>query len=110
QQERRFYAEEIKTAANLRTASLVEAYVPREKFLPPGPWLIRSEIDYGGGPPQQPDDDPRHVYHNVVIAIDPARQLFNGAPSLLCMCIDALGLTPGARALHLRSPPGYYPA
>ena len=50
QQQRRFYAEEIKVAVNLRTPSLVEALarVPREKFLPPGPCLIRSEIDYGG--------------------------------------------------------------
>lgn len=109
---RRLYAEEIQVIANIRTPALVEALaqVPREKFLPPGPWLIRSEIDYGGGPRQTPDDDPRHVYHNVVIAIDPGRQLFNGAPSLLCMCIDALRLTPGARALHVGCATGYYSA
>jgi len=109
---RRLYAEDIQVIANIRTPALVEAlaHVPREKFLPPGPWLIRSEIDYGGGPRQTPDDDPRHVYHNVVIAIDPARQLFNGAPSLLSMCIDALGLTPGARALHVGCATGYYSA
>ena len=59
-----------------------------------GPWLIRSEIDYGGGPRQTPDNDPHHVYHNVAIAIDPARQLFNGAPSLVSICIDALSLNP----------------
>src|SRR4029453_13606618 len=110
QQERRFYAEEIKTAANLRTASLVEAYVPREKFLPPGPWLIRSEIDYGGGPRQTSDADPRHVYHNVAVAIDPERQLFNGAPSLVCTCIDALALAGGARVLHVGGGTGYYSA
>ena len=109
---RRFYAEEIQVLANIRTPGLVEALanVPREKFLPPGPWLIRSEIDYGGGPRQTPDADPCHVYHNVVIAIDPERQLFNGAPSLLCICIDALGLTPGARALHVGCATGYYSA
>src|ERR1700745_1957331 len=95
---RRFFAEEIGTIANIRTAGLVDALasVPREQFLPPGPWLIRSEIDYGGVPRQTPDTDPRHVYHNVAIAIDPERQLFNGAPSLLCICIDALSLRPGA--------------
>ena len=111
-QQRRFYAEEIKTAANLRTASLVEAlaHVPREKFLPPGPWLIRSEIDYGGGPRQTFDADPRQVYHNVAIAIDPGRQLFNGAPSLVCICIDALALGAGARVLHVGCGTGYYSA
>ena len=109
---RRFYADEIGVIANIRTTGLVEALatVPRERFLPPGPWLIRSEIDYGGGPRQTPDADPRHVYHNVVIAIDPARQLFNGAPSLLSICIDALWLQPGTRALHVGSGTGYYSA
>jgi protein-L-isoaspartate(D-aspartate) O-methyltransferase len=109
---RRLFAEEIQTIANIRTPALVEALatVPREKFLPPGPWLIRSEIDYGGGPRQTPDADPRHVYHNVVIAIDPERQLFNGAPSLLCICIDALGLKPGACAVHVGCATGYYSA
>jgi len=109
---RRLFAEEIQTIANIRTPALVEALatVPREKFLPPGPWLIRSEIDYGGGPRQTADADPRHVYHNVVIAIDPERQLFNGAPSLLCICIDALGLKPGARAVHVGCATGYYSA
>jgi protein-L-isoaspartate(D-aspartate) O-methyltransferase len=109
---RRLYAEEIEVIANIRTPALVEALatVPREKFLPPGPWLIRSEVDYGGGPRQTLDSDPRHVYHNVVIAIDPERQLYNGAPSLLCMCIDALGLTSGARALHVGCATGYYSA
>jgi len=109
---RRLFAEEIQTIANIRTPALVEALatVPREKFLPPGPWLIRSEIDYGGGPRQTADADPRHVYHNVVIAIDPERQLFNGAPSLLCICIDALGLKPGACAVHVGCATGYYSA
>jgi protein-L-isoaspartate(D-aspartate) O-methyltransferase len=109
---RRFYAEEIAVLSNLRTPGLIDALatVPREKFLPPGPWLIRSEIDYGGGNRQTPDADPRHVYHNVAIAIDPARQLFNGAPSLLAICIDALSLQSGARALHVGAGTGYYSA
>jgi len=109
---RRFYAEEITVIANIRTPGLADALaaVPRERFLPPGPWLIRSEIDYGGGPRQTPDNDPRHVYHNVVVAIDPARQLFNGAPSLLSICIDALLLQPGARVLHVGAGTGYYTA
>jgi protein-L-isoaspartate(D-aspartate) O-methyltransferase len=111
-QQRRFYAEEIAAIANLRTASLVEAlaHVPREKFLPPGPWLIRSEVDYGGGPRQTADADPRRVYHNVSVAIDAARQLFNGAPSLVAICIDALAVGEGARVLHVGCGTGYYSA
>jgi protein-L-isoaspartate(D-aspartate) O-methyltransferase len=109
---RRAFAEEIQAIANIRTPALVEAFahVPREKFVPPGPWLIRSEVDYGGGPRQTPDSDPRHVYHNVAIAIDPSRQLFNGAPSLVGMCIDALSLAPAARVAHVGCGTGYYSA
>jgi protein-L-isoaspartate(D-aspartate) O-methyltransferase len=109
---RRAFAEEIQAIANIRTPALVEAFahVPREKFLPPGPWLIRSEVDYGGGPRQTPDSDPRHVYHNVAIAIDPSRQLFNGAPSLVGMCIDALRLAPATRVAHVGCGTGYYSA
>jgi protein-L-isoaspartate(D-aspartate) O-methyltransferase len=109
---RRCYAEEIEAIANLKSPALVEAFanVPRERFLPPGPWLIRSEVDYGGGPRQTPDDDPRRVYHNIAIAIEPARQLFNGAPSLVGMCIDALALAPGMRVLHVGCATGYYSA
>jgi protein-L-isoaspartate(D-aspartate) O-methyltransferase len=110
--QRRFYAEEIQIAANLRSMAVVEALaaVEREHFLPPGPWTIRSDADLMGGPRTTPDADPRHVYHNIAIAIDPARTLFNGAPGLLSMAIDSLALEPGARVLHLGTGTGYYTA
>lgn len=100
--QRRFYAEEIQMAANLRSPAIVEALaaVEREQFLPPGPWTIRSEVDLKGGPRTTPDADPRHVYHNIAIAIDPSRNLFNGSPALLAMAIDSLAIEPGARVLH----------
>lgn len=109
---RRFFAEDIQVVANLKSTSIVEALasVPREQFLPPGPWTIRSEVDLQSGPRQTPDADPRHVYHNVAVAIDPARTLFNGAPALLCTAIDALMLSPGQRVLHLGTGLGYYTA
>src|SRR3954463_7476676 len=107
---RRFYAEEIQMAANLRTGAVVEAFaaVPRERFLPPGPWTVKSEADLQGAPRQTPDADPRHVYHNIGMAIDPARMLFNGAPGLLGMAIDALTPAAGDRILHLGTGLGYY--
>jgi protein-L-isoaspartate(D-aspartate) O-methyltransferase len=61
-------------------------------------------------PRQTPDADPRWLYHNVAIAIDAARQLFNGAPGILGLAIDALALNPGARVLHVGTGPGYYTA
>jgi protein-L-isoaspartate(D-aspartate) O-methyltransferase len=87
---RRFYSEEIKFTANISSPALIEAFarVPREKFLGPGPWRIASaeqralattglfEVTY------VPIDDPRHVYHDVLIALDETRNLNNGQPSL----------------------------
>ncbi|HEX5071489.1 MAG TPA: methyltransferase domain-containing protein [Vicinamibacterales bacterium] len=99
-------------AANLKSASIVDALatVPRERFLPAGPWIVKSEADVQGPPRQTPDADPRHVYHNIGIAIDPARTLFNGAPGLLSMAIDALAPAAGARVLHVGTGLGYYTA
>jgi protein-L-isoaspartate(D-aspartate) O-methyltransferase len=111
--QRRYLAEELETVCGLRTAALVEALatVPREDFLPSGPWLIRSETDYLAGVARHtPDDDARRVCHNVAVAIDPARQLFNGAPSVLATCIDRLALAPGQVVLHVGCGLGYYSA
>src|SRR5262249_48741502 len=109
---RRFYAEEIEATSNLRSPGVVEALarVPREDFLPPGPWTIRGEADFQSPPRHTADGEVRHVYHNLAIAIDPARHLFNGAPGLLPMAIDALRVSPGDRVLHIGTGTGYYTA
>jgi protein-L-isoaspartate(D-aspartate) O-methyltransferase len=109
---RRFYAEEIEAAANLRSQALVDAFavVPRERYLPPGPWTIRSEAVAQAPGRTTPDADPRHVYHNVSVAIDPGRMLFNGAPGVLASTIDALGIQPGQCVLHIGTGLGYYTA
>ena len=110
--QRRFFAEEIQMVANLKTPSLVEALatVPRERFLPRGPWVVRGDADVNAPLRRSIDADPRHVYHNVAIGIDPERMLFNGAPATLCSAIDALGLAPGKRVLHIGTGAGYYTA
>jgi protein-L-isoaspartate(D-aspartate) O-methyltransferase len=106
---RRFFAEEIEAVANLKTPSLIEALatIPRERFLPPGPWLVQGDMS---GARQTPDADPSRVYHNYSIAIDPARQLFNGAPALIGGTLDMLRLKPGDRVLHVGAGLGYYSA
>jgi protein-L-isoaspartate(D-aspartate) O-methyltransferase len=113
---RRFFAEEIEAVCHLRSATLVDALaaVPREHFLPPGPWTVLGEADLAAMGPAKaqrtPDANPARVYHNVGIAIDPARNLFNGQPGTLAGWIDALALTPGARVLHVGAGLGYYTA
>ncbi len=106
---RQFFAEEVAAIANLRTPRLVAALaaVPRERFLPPGPWIVQSEQ---GTARPTPDADVAHVYHNYSVAIDPARQLFNGAPAFVTGLIDALALQKGARILHVGAGLGYYSA
>ena len=112
---RRFYAEELRFTANLGTPGLVEAFatVPRERFLGPGPWTCGGMDAWMGahnGYRATPDASPRHLYHNVVVSIDPARELNNGHPGTLGAWIDALAPAPGERAVHVGSGPGYYSA
>jgi protein-L-isoaspartate(D-aspartate) O-methyltransferase len=109
---RRFFADEIAAVAAISTSRLVEAMaeVPRERFLKPGPWLVRGEADGFAGARRTPDDDPQRVYHNYSIAIDPTRQLFNGTPAFVVALIDRLTLSPGARVLHVGAGLGYYSA
>jgi protein-L-isoaspartate(D-aspartate) O-methyltransferase len=111
---RSFYAEEVRLATSVGSAALVEAFarVPREKFLGPGPWQIASaDMGLGGVSYTTTDDaDPRHVYHNVVIALDTARDLNNGQPGTLARWIDTLGLRAGERVFHLGCGVGYYTA
>ena len=107
---RRFYADEIAAVANLQTPALIDALadLPRERFLPSGPWHVMGEGTVLGHARLTPDDDVRHVYHNYAIAIDPSRQLFNGSPALVGGMIDVLHLTRGARVLHVGTGLGYY--
>ena len=115
---RRFYAEEIRMVAGVKSTSLVEAYarVPREQFLGMAPWQVASPdiavMTLMGlpGPAYSPTTDPRDLYHNVLIALDPVRKLNNGQPSALARWIDTLELKPGDRVYHLGCGVGYYTA
>jgi protein-L-isoaspartate(D-aspartate) O-methyltransferase len=113
---RRFYAEELEAVCRLRSAALVDALaaVPREHFLPPGPWTVLVDVVSGGGSGVQTrvtaDADPARVYHNIGVAIDPSRQLFNSHPGTIAPWIDTLDVAPGGRVLHVGSGLGYYTA
>jgi protein-L-isoaspartate(D-aspartate) O-methyltransferase len=104
---RQFFADEIEAVANLRTARLRDALasVPREQFLGPGPWTVHGEYS---GARLTASADPTHVYHNYSVAIDPARQLFNGMPSFVTGVIDQLGLAEGSPVLHVGAGLGDY--
>jgi protein-L-isoaspartate(D-aspartate) O-methyltransferase len=107
---RRRFANEIANRTSVQTGALVHALatVPREAFVPPGPWTIVGEGT--GGAQATPDSDPRHMYTDVSVAIDANRQLFNGAPSAVLPILDALCLQPGHRVFHVGCGSGYYTA
>ena len=54
------------------------------------------------------DDDPRRVHHNVLVALDEAREVNNGQPSLWAFLFEQLGIRPGERVRHLGCGTGYY--
>jgi len=108
---RRAYAEELRFTVRLRSRALVEAFatVPRERFVGPGPWQIKSQwhlAEYW----TTDDADPSAVYHDVLIALDAARNLNNGQPSLWAFVLDRVEIERGQRVLHLGCGTGYYTA
>ena len=116
---RHFFAEEIRVVHNIKSQRVIDAFatVPREQFLPPGPWQIRGSEPAAGffsGLPSQSrqtdDANPRHVYHDVSIAIDPARDLYNGQPSFIATWFDRLKIKEGDRVVHIGTGTGYYTA
>ena len=98
EQARRWFAEELRHTAHVRSPAVVDAFatVPREHFAGPGPWRVLSPL---GGPDYWTTDDadPRRLCHDLLVAIDETRRLNNGQPSLWAALFDQLGLATGDR-------------
>jgi protein-L-isoaspartate(D-aspartate) O-methyltransferase len=105
---RRAYAEELARITDIADRRIVEAFarVPREQFLAAGPWFLLGERGYK----RTRDADPRRLYQDVVVAIDPLREINNGEPSLHMRLLGALAVEPGDRILHVGCGTGYYTA
>jgi protein-L-isoaspartate(D-aspartate) O-methyltransferase len=103
------YAEELRQRCAVRSEALVRALatVRREDFLPRGPWLLLERLE---GYSSTPTTDPREIYRDVAVAIDPGRLLNSSQPSLLVAILDALDVAPGERVAHLGCATGYYTA
>ncbi|HVJ35637.1 MAG TPA: methyltransferase domain-containing protein [Terriglobia bacterium] len=109
---RRFFAEELRTAAPVRSSdAVVEAFarVPREHFFDPGPWMILP-LTSPHGTYMTPDDDPRRLYHNVLVSIDQQRGINNGGPGLWARLLDHALIAPGERIMQVGTGTGYYSA
>jgi protein-L-isoaspartate(D-aspartate) O-methyltransferase len=111
---RYWYAEEVRYDANLRSERIFKAFatVPREKFLGPGPWKIEAPKSYTSERRyiDTPSDDPRHVYHNALIAIDANKHLNNGHPQFWASMLEAVEPTDGEHVVHVGCGTGYYSA
>jgi len=83
---RQFYAEELRSLTQMSSPELFAAFakVPRERFVGPGPWRILGRDENW----TTQSDDPRHLYHNVLIALDEAKGINNGQPSMWALFLD----------------------
>ena len=80
--------------------------VPREAFLPPGPWHVLIGQRYV----ETPSADPAHLYQNTLVALDAARGINNGEPFLHAAWIGAVAPRPGETVIHIGAGAGYYTA
>jgi protein-L-isoaspartate(D-aspartate) O-methyltransferase len=109
---RRRFAKEIQQQGRINSTGLIEglATVPRENFVGPGPWKTIRAAEMAKGYQLTPDDNPRHLYENVLVALDERRMLNNGEPLGLLLFLDSLMLSAGNRFLHIGCGVGYYTA
>ncbi len=106
---RRVYARQMLTIADATEDKRLEdafARVPREKFLGSDRWHILtpwSRYTYA-------DRDPTLIYQDVVIALDEARGVNNGSPSLHARWLYIVAPRDGEKVAHIGCGTGYYTA
>jgi protein-L-isoaspartate(D-aspartate) O-methyltransferase len=106
---RRLYAQQMLARAFVeRDERLVTAFsrVPREDFTGPPPWYIRDQEGYRA----LPSNDPLVLYQDVLIALDMARAVNNGSPSLHVGLLHKANVQEGEHVVHLGAGNGYYSA
>jgi protein-L-isoaspartate(D-aspartate) O-methyltransferase len=91
---RRAYARQMRAVFGVDSTAIEAAFaaVPREVFLGPPPWTASSPL---GGYRRLAGADPVVLYQDLVIALDPARGVNNGSPSLHAKLLEALDPKPG---------------
>ncbi|MCV0397620.1 MAG: SAM-dependent methyltransferase [Rhizobiaceae bacterium] len=80
--------------------------VPREAFLPPGPWRIIGSH----GVVLTPSANPIHLQQNVLVALDASRGINTGEPFLHAAWIGQVAPQPGETVVHIGAGGGYYSA
>ncbi len=105
---RRRYGRKMAAASHSGDPRLAEVFatVPREAFVPEGPWELWADGAYT----VTPDADPVRLYRDVLVALDPAKGINNGQPSLHAAWIGAVAPQPGEAVCHIGAGLGYYTA
>jgi protein-L-isoaspartate(D-aspartate) O-methyltransferase len=105
---RRLYASLMAAASKSPDPRLERVFelVPREAFLPAGPWKVLVDNRYV----ETPSANPVHVYQNILIALDEARGINNGEPFLHAAWLGAVAPGSGDRICHIGAGTGYYTA
>jgi protein-L-isoaspartate(D-aspartate) O-methyltransferase len=114
QQRRHAYARAMAGQLATPDPALESAFaaVPREAFMPPGPWAI---LHIPGQRELLPAHDPMRLYPleplpELLVELDAEKGINNGSPSLHAHMLHALAVSPGDRILHLGAGTGYYTA
>jgi protein-L-isoaspartate(D-aspartate) O-methyltransferase len=108
---RKAYARHILGAAVVEDDRLAAAFaaIHREDFLGQPPWpIVRWFRD--GDYVSSADDDPVHLYADVLVGIAPERKLNNGQPSLHALLMHHAGPAAGDHVVHIGTGSGYYTA
>lgn len=108
---RRWYADEVRWASGISDARIISAFasVPRESFLPNGPWHFSTAM-MAESYHTTPDAEPHHLYHNVMIGIDPERELNTALPSYMARVFESASIANGSKVAQIGAGLGYYSA
>lgn len=104
---RRRWAKQTTAIAGVVDPAVEAAFAAtaRETFLPPPPWTI-----FGGRRGRTTTSDPRDLYDDVLVALDPARGVNNGSPTLHAAWLGELRVRAGDRIAHFGAGTGHYSA
>ncbi len=89
--------------------------VPREAFMGEGPWKIMVVPDDKDKLQRMryvetADSDPEHIYQDNLVALDAAKGINNGVPSLHARWIGMVAPKSGESVIHIGAGTGYYSA
>lgn len=105
---RTFYARLMAAASRSSDPRLERAFeaIPREAFVPPGPWKVVFKSRYV----ETPSADPIYLYQDVLIALDAQKRINNGEPSLHAGWLGMIAPQSGETVTHIGAGTGYYTA